>query len=998
MPIQPGDKWRLSEAEDQSRESRTIVVIFQLLVVVASLPLLFLFITFPLTISQQAIVSALFVLVAATISVLFPRLRLLVILLSVASSLRYIYWRFFNTLSLDNPWDASVSLLLFGAELYGVLVLLLGYFQTLELHRRQMVPLPEDESQWPHVDVFITTYNEDVEILRRTLVGTLAIDYSNKHVYLLDDGRRDSMRELAQQLGCGYITRDNNQHAKAGNINNALKLTKSEIVAIFDADHVPTKNLLRETVGFFTADPRLGLVQTPHHFYNPDPFERNLNLQGRIAPEGDFFYHVVEVGNDFWNSAFFCGSCGLISRQALMDIGGFATETVTEDAHTSMRIHAAGYRSVYYPKPLAAGLATERFAYYISQRVRWARGMVQILRVQNPLFTRGLKLPQRLNYFNAMVHFLFGIPRLAFIVAPLSYLLFGLHPIRGLGFEVLLYALPHIALSTIATSMVSRSFRHAFWAEVYETATSTYLAPVTLLALISPRLGKFNVTAKGGFIEKTEYDFRHASPLFVLIGFSLIALLIAVPLRWYWVLPGAQDERSSIAINAVWTIYNLVILVAAALVAREKPQQRRSPRAERRFPCTVILPAGEGISAMTADLSETGARIQLDTLYAIPETMRLKIESDFGVSALIDAQVSWREMSEDGRMFFGVRFINVDEETENCLTGLIFSGPESWTERKIPPDRPFRSYWYILSSFWRAREERLITSRSAPRVLVSLPCKVITDGGREFNATTLDLSELGASVTMDASAWPVPEYVHLQLRWRDGAMVDVRAQTLRPDILASGQLHVAMQFVQPSFEVQRMIASHIYSGRMAQTFALPAEDLAARAQQVEPETPTLARGPGTPTLVREPETPTMVQERDAVTLVHEPDTTAPGVEETKTIVRKPGVTEPIATYTEPLEEGTRTLTRPVQEVETIVQAPPTEPSAAEKVYGKIIANRRIGVYYVPGGDYYTQMLNSSLKGGPNWEYFDSEIEAQEAGYRRPRTIVPSSASEQESKP
>src|SRR5262249_4924596 len=228
-----------------------------------------------------------------------------------------------------------------------------GYFQTIELERRPPAPV----RALPSVDVFVPTYNEPVEIVRRTLIGAIAIDYPRKQVFLLDDGRRPAFEALARELGCFYLTRSDNAHAKAGNLNAALKRTHGELVAIFDADHVPVRGFLRKTVGYF-EDAGVAFVQTAQHFFNPDPYERNLNLQGRIAPEQTFFYHVIQPGNDFWNSAFFCGSSAVLRRSAVQSIGGFKTQTVTEDAHTALELHAAGGRSVYLALPLAARPAT----------------------------------------------------------------------------------------------------------------------------------------------------------------------------------------------------------------------------------------------------------------------------------------------------------------------------------------------------------------------------------------------------------------------------------------------------------------------------------------------------------------------------------------------------------------------------------------------------------------------------------------------------------------
>lgn len=246
------------------------------------------------------------------------------ILLSSCVSLRYLYWRINNTLEFVTLLDLAFGLVLFVSELYGVSILLLGYFQTADELRRRPLAIPEDPAKLPWVDIFIPTYNEDEAIVGRTVTGALLIDYPKKRVYVLDDGRRPHIEALARRLGCGYLTRSDNKHAKAGNINTALKRTHGELVAIFDADHVPVRSFLQMTVGFFLQDPSLALVQTPHHFFNPDPFQRILLTEGRVPAEQELFYHVILPGDDFWNSTFFCGSCALLRRTALEEVGGIA--------------------------------------------------------------------------------------------------------------------------------------------------------------------------------------------------------------------------------------------------------------------------------------------------------------------------------------------------------------------------------------------------------------------------------------------------------------------------------------------------------------------------------------------------------------------------------------------------------------------------------------------------------------------------------------------------
>ena len=414
------------------------------------------------------------------------------------------------------------------AEAYAFVILFLGYFQTIWPLRRAPVALPENSDEWPHIDVLIPTYNEPLDVVRYTALGALNMDWPAEklHVYLLDDGRRKEFEQFAFEAGIGYRTRPDNKHAKAGNINAALKTMHSPLVAIFDCDHVPTRSFLQMTVGWFLRDPKLAVLQTPHHFYSPDPFERNLE-QFRIIPnEGELFYGIVQDGNDFWNASFFCGSCAVLRREALDEIGGIAVETVTEDAHTALRMQMNGWNTAYINIPQAAGLATERLSAHVGQRIRWARGMIQVLRTDNPLFAPGLKFPQRLCYFNAMGHFLYAVPRLIFLTAPLIYLLLNHTNIPGYWAAILAYALPHLTLSNVTNSRIQGEHRHSFWNEIYETVLSPYILLPTMMALINPRLGKFNVTAKGGVVKRTFFDSSIAQPFLVLLLFNIAGLIV----------------------------------------------------------------------------------------------------------------------------------------------------------------------------------------------------------------------------------------------------------------------------------------------------------------------------------------------------------------------------------------------------------------------------------------------------------------------------------------
>ena len=285
-----------------------------------------------LTWPQQAVLGLLLVLLGIWIdrSSTSYMVTLTLMLLSCFSTFRYGFWRistvikfFFHPGTNWTALDAFFIWLLVLAEFYAFTILFLGYPQTMWPLRRTPVPLPEDTELWPEVDLLIPTYNEPLSVVKYTALAAMNIDWpaDKLNVYILDDGKREEFRAFAEDAGIGYMTRDDNAHAKAGNINRALKRLDAPFVAIFDSDHVPTRSFLQLTMGWFGRDAKLGLLQTPHHFYSPDPFERNLN-QFRVIPnEGELFYGVVQDGNDFWNATFFCGSCAVLRRTALDEVG-----------------------------------------------------------------------------------------------------------------------------------------------------------------------------------------------------------------------------------------------------------------------------------------------------------------------------------------------------------------------------------------------------------------------------------------------------------------------------------------------------------------------------------------------------------------------------------------------------------------------------------------------------------------------------------------------------
>src|SRR5215469_12603972 len=682
------------ESRQPSRFKLFVLGIVALPAILAMAPL----IALPLAWKEQAIFGSVLIVIAIFLNTASRSITVTMMLMafSIFSTLRYGYWRATQTwegitsAGHIHRWDNVFVVLLLAAEFFAFSTLILGYFQTLRPLHRPPLPLEGELDEWPTVDVLIPTYNEPLHVVRGTVIAALALDYpaEKMRVLLLDDGRREEFRKFAAQVGVEYVTRDNNAHAKAGNINHALKDTRGEYVAIFDCDHVPSRSFLQMTLGWFLRDHNLGLVQTPHRFYSPDPFERNLGQFRSVPNEGELFHRLVQDGNDLWNASFFCGSCAVLRRTALDEIGGIAVETVTEDAHTALRMQRKGWSSAYINVPLSAGLATESLAAHIGQRIRWARGMTQILRLENPLFASGLTLSQRLCYFNATTHFLFAMPRLIFLTVPLVYLLFGMVNIYGYTWAILAYAFPHLVLSNLTNSRVQGRYRYSFWNEIYEVVLAPYILFPTLLALINPRLGHFNVTSKGGVIRRSYFDRRIALPYFLLLALNIAGIVMAE--RRYVADPAHRD---TVIMNAAWTVYSTMILLVAASAAWERRRLESGACLRATLPATLIA-CGQRIHGATVVLSRTSVTVKMDAPVELARGMTVVLSLgdhrfDCEVPALVAHSAGRRQ-----HLFLP----DLTDEQERRFENLVNTRRRTWRSLHIthPDDRPLRSLLQIF--------------------------------------------------------------------------------------------------------------------------------------------------------------------------------------------------------------------------------------------------------------------------------------------------------------
>jgi len=247
--------------------------------------------------------------------------------------------------------------------------------------------------EWPAVDIFICTYNEPLDVIEKSIIPALAIDYPNFKVWVLDDTRRAWLKDYCQAVGANYLTRPDNKGAKAGNLNNALhataKTSNAPLILVLDADFAASRNILRRTVGLF-LDPKAAVVQTPQFFYNADPIQHNLTATQHWVDDQRIFFDIFQPAKDAWGCAFCVGTSFVVRRDLLEDIGGFPDGAICEDINLTYTLMTKGFETHWLNEKLSLGLSAEGLPEYITQRTRWCLGTMQVALLPNgPLRGKG---------------------------------------------------------------------------------------------------------------------------------------------------------------------------------------------------------------------------------------------------------------------------------------------------------------------------------------------------------------------------------------------------------------------------------------------------------------------------------------------------------------------------------------------------------------------------------------------------------------------------------
>lgn len=543
------------------------------------------------------------------------------LMLSILFTLIYLCWRVRYSI------PKGFGFLPIAANILLLAVEILGFAESLVLFRSlfgmKEHPLPEiAEDAYPDVDIFIATYNEPTDLLRRTVNGCVHMKYPDPkkvHIWICDDNRRSEMRALAEEMGVGYFDRPDNKGAKAGNLNHALSLTAAPYVVTLDADMIPRSDFLLKTIPYFVdaeernkklpADRRmpLGLLQTPQCFYDPDVFQHALYSEKRAPNEQDFFYRTIEPAKTSTNSVIYGGSNTVIARKALEDVGGFYTGSITEDFATGLLIESHGYVSLGLPEPLASGQTPHTYKEHIQQRTRWGRGVIATARQLKIWRRKNLSLDQKISYWSSVIYWYSPIKNLIYILSPLMFAVFALPVFKCNWLELLVFWLPMYLMQDVCLKLCSKRTISHKWSGIYETSVMPHLLIPIIKESLGISLSAFKVTDKTRKAEKHSADIRSMQPFLILALLSVIGIVRVVLIM-------DKVHVISLLILLFWLVRNLYFLILSIFLVDGRDDDTEPVKVQDFIPVTVDVLFGNTGSAagITTQLNEHSMTVFLD--------------------------------------------------------------------------------------------------------------------------------------------------------------------------------------------------------------------------------------------------------------------------------------------------------------------------------------------------------------------------------------------------
>lgn len=495
-------------------------------------------------------------------------------------ALRYIYWRY--NYSMPNDQEAiqqAWAWVFFTFEMMTILSSCIVFmFMTRTKNRSKDASTKGLYLKDEPTDVFIATYNENYDILERTLVGAKNIRHKDVRVWVLDDGARPWVRTLAEEFGAFYCPRKKGYHAKAGNVNNglyhALRTGRPpKFILLLDADFVCKPEILERMLPLFVEED-VGIVQSPQHFFNPDPIQTNLLCSKAWPDEQRFFFNELLPSKDAWGTAFCCGTSAIVRVEAALKSNGLATETVTEDMLTSFQFLEHGYRTIFLNERLSLGLAPEGIAEYVSQRQRWCLGAIQQLYTKwAPWGSAKIGLNNRISCADGVLFWVSGYTfKLMMITAPIVYWWTHTAVIVSTVEDMIIWLGPYLVCNAIFMWGYAKNRVIPIMTDVSHLICSIFIVRTIATALIKPFGKSFKVTSKGLSGDKVVIQWNMFLPFITLAILTFLGIIINF--SPYSTISGTPG----FSINVFWSIFNIFILIIAALICVELPKRRKSER------------------------------------------------------------------------------------------------------------------------------------------------------------------------------------------------------------------------------------------------------------------------------------------------------------------------------------------------------------------------------------------------------------------------------------
>jgi cellulose synthase (UDP-forming) len=468
---------------------------------------------------------------------------------------------------------------------YAVSRIVLGWVNYAAL----AAPEPRSAPVARHVAIFTTsTPGEPLAMFERTLAACARIRQPHA-TYLLDDTRNPRFRELAERHGAVWLELLDVPGAKAGKINRALALTREPFILVLDPDHIPFPEFFDNILGHFDDD-RVGFVQVSQAYYNQS---RSFTAAG-AAEQTYAFYGPGQMGLYGHGACVAIGANCTFRRAALESIGGHGIG-LAEDLVTAIRLHAAGWRSVYVPEVVSRGLVPEDLGSFYRQQLKWARGVYEVAFTELPKLALRLTWRQRLSYLTIGTYYLFGVTTPFFLLVPYLFLWTGAQPATMAFAEFLSEAAPVAVAGAAIYLTMQRWFcdpateRGLHWrGMMLKIACWPVFLAGTVLAILHTEI-PYIPTAKEAVRGRFH---RLAWPQLVLIGLYGVTLARVIFLRARATSEGSLELSS----EAIWGMIAFATLpVIAASGALYAAWQARRPRADAPWDAVdVSVIGGEG--------------------------------------------------------------------------------------------------------------------------------------------------------------------------------------------------------------------------------------------------------------------------------------------------------------------------------------------------------------------------------------------------------------------